>query len=153
MSKTFLGDEVHELASELQTTRQELELVKMLSERKDGELEIMRRQNAELRLAYEERSAEAVALGTLLEQTATQLSMGIQRYRRQKSTRHEAAPERVEAQLREPETQASPPEPPARPVLRPVVNQPRPGVVNTDIVDDRLPGVSMMDDTYHRRQQ
>jgi hypothetical protein len=89
MTKTYLGDEIHELVAELTVTKQELELIKMLSERKDAENIMLRQQLAELKAEMEEKTSDSSMLYMLLEQQAQSLSMGIQRFRRAKDARLE----------------------------------------------------------------
>lgn len=104
MSRSFLGDEVHQMSADLAVLRTELDSTKLALERKDTECEMLRRQLVEMRASYEEKSAEAVAIQTLLESMGQQLASGLTRYREQRAVRMQhndektavvAAPEKV----------------------------------------------------------
>lgn len=126
-SINYIGDEINELVAENQLVKQELELTKMMLERKDAENVLLRAQIADMRAIVEEKSSETASLYMLLEQQAQSLSMGIQKFRRQKEAREATHEQRVARENRRVETQAIPASAPPRAASRAKLNdQPLP---------------------------
>jgi len=92
MARNFLGDEVHLLQSDIAILRSEGELLKMACERKDGELSVLREELTKLKIAYEEKLTEAIAIQTILEQVSNTLVTGLSQHterRRLRAEHHE----------------------------------------------------------------
>ena len=159
MSRDYLGDEVHMMQSDILILRQENELLKMTSERKGEENRILREELANLRVSYEEKMTEAVAIRTCLEGVGLNISTALARYMERRTLKKEtlavAEPPRSEQRSRPlVETPRVAPAPPPRvPVERDItednIEPPaflRQGQVRTDIRDSRLPTLDLVTD-------
>lgn len=87
--RQFIGDEIHMMAADITILRQENELLKMTSERKIEENNILRAELTELKIKYEERVTEAVAIRTILENVVLNVSAGLNRYRSRRDLKQE----------------------------------------------------------------
>jgi hypothetical protein len=108
MAREYLADEITMIQSDNMVLKQELELVRMTSERKAEENRILKADLTEVRALYAEKVDEAAALRTILESIGHNVSAGLTRFmerralkQNRETPRPEQAREAVVASYRE----------------------------------------------------
>lgn len=94
--REFLGDEIHLMASDITLLRKENELLKMENERKGEENRVLRAELTEMKIKYEDKVTEAVAIRTILEGVVLNVSTGLARYLERRTLKKEHDPVVVE---------------------------------------------------------